>query len=262
MNEFDDFDLPDYPDPELAERVEACKKTLVERATSPNGDDALYRRVRRELLGDPELDALMPSFMRSCRNLTEFWPFIQRKFGTYQERREWLAEQFRPLQDFLELGVRPRLPIPGELNIDDVSLPEIQGAWQRMHERRENDPEGAITSARSLIETVCKHILAGFGQPIPANADLPALYKLTARCLKLAPDDHNEEIVKQILSGCVTVVRGLSAFRNAYGDAHGKQPGAVRPAPRHAELAINAAGTLATFLMMTWEARATASPQS
>lgn len=38
-----------------------------------------------------------------------------------------------------------------------------------------DDPEGAITAARTLLETVCKHILDERGVDYEADADLPAL---------------------------------------------------------------------------------------
>lgn len=53
----------------------------------------------------------------------------------------------------------------------------------------------------------------------------------------------------------MAVANGLAALRNAFGDAHGKAPNAPKPAARHADLAINLAGTLATFLMATYEDR-------
>ena len=51
------------------------------------------------------------------------------------------------------------------------------------------------------------------------------------------------------------MVEGLGAFRNREGDAHGKGKLQVKPLPRHAALAVNLAGSLASFLIETWEAR-------
>jgi hypothetical protein len=72
--------------------------------------------------------------------------------------------------------------------------------------------------------------------------------------LKLAPDDHSEQVFKQILGSCQQVVEQLGALRNKLGDAHGGRRKA-KPASRHAELAVNLAGSMATFLVSTWEAR-------
>jgi Abortive infection C-terminus len=38
-------------------------------------------------------------------------------------------------------------------------------------------------------------------------------------------------------------------------DAHGKSKRPVKPLPRHAELALNMAGSMASFLLATFEAK-------
>jgi hypothetical protein len=35
----------------------------------------------------------------------------------------------------------------------------VAEAWSRIQARREADPEGAITAARALLESTCKHVL-------------------------------------------------------------------------------------------------------
>jgi Abortive infection C-terminus len=85
---------------------------------------------------------------------------------------------------------------------------------------------------------------------------LPKLYKLAAKTLRLAPDQYSEDVFKQILGGCATVIDGLGSLRNKFSDAHGRGRLPVRPAARHAELAVNLAGALALFLVSTAGARA------
>jgi hypothetical protein len=54
-------------------------------------------------------------------------------------------------------------------------------------ERRNADPEGAITIARTLLETVCKRILDQLpGAAYTDKEDLPKLYGMVARALNLA----------------------------------------------------------------------------
>ena len=139
------------------------------------------------------------------------------------------------------------------ISIDSV---HVQEAWTKAVERRSNDPEGAITAARTLIETVCKFILDETGEPYDINDDLPDLYKKVAQQLNLSPSQHEEQIFKQILGGVNSVVTGLGSLRNKLGDAHGKGKVGIKPSPRHAQLAVNLAGSVATFLIETWEARA------
>jgi hypothetical protein len=70
---------------------------------------------------------------------------------------------------------------------------------------------------------------------------------------------HTEQVFKQILGGCATVVNSLAGIRNKLSDAHGKGKLAARAAPRHAELAVNLAGSVCAFLVATWEERKKAS---
>lgn len=132
---------------------------------------------------------------------------------------------------------------------------DVHPRWQAALDSRETDPQRAITLARTLLEDVCKWILTQAGEPFDDGADLPQLYRTLAKTLNLAPDDHAEQVFKQILSGCHSVVSGLGALRNKLGDAHSLGPVRARPLPRHAELAVNLAGAMATFLVATWEAK-------
>ena len=117
------------------------------------------------------------------------------------------------------------------------------------------DPEGAITAARTLLETVCKYVLDDTGAPYPDDADLPKLWALAAEQLNLAPHQHQEGVFTAILGNCQAVVNNLGAIRNRVGDAHGQGRRPVKPKARHAELAVNLAGTMAAFLVATWKER-------
>jgi hypothetical protein len=132
---------------------------------------------------------------------------------------------------------------------------DVHARWQAALESRETNPQRAITLARTLLEDVCKWILTQAGEAFDDRADLPQLYRTLAKTLNLAPDDHAEQVFKQILSGCHSVVTGLGTLRNKLGDAHSLGPVRARPLPRHAELAVNLAGAMATFLVATWAAK-------
>jgi hypothetical protein len=119
-------------------------------------------------------------------------------------------------------------------------------------ERRDADPEGAITAARTLLETVCKTVLDEAQVAYADDADLPKLYRLASELLNMAPSQHTEDVIRRILGGCTSVVEGLGALRNKVSDAHGQGRRKVRPLPRHAHLAVNLAGTMATFIVETW----------
>ncbi|MDX0494107.1 hypothetical protein GOC53_28205 [Sinorhizobium medicae] len=133
----------------------------------------------------------------------------------------------------------------------------IHARWTEALERRDTNPEGAITLARTLLEDVCKWIIVEAGEEYEEKDDLTQLYRKLAKILKLAPDDHTETVFRQILGSCQSVVESLGSLRNKISDAHSRGPKRVRPAARHAQLAVNLSGAMATFLVDTWSARKT-----
>jgi hypothetical protein len=131
----------------------------------------------------------------------------------------------------------------------------VHHAWKKALDRRAADPEGAITAAKTLLETVCKHIIDEAGETYGGNDDLPKLYSIAAKCLNLAPSQHSEKIFKSILGNCQSIVGNLTGLRNKLGDSHGQGKSHVKPKGRHAELAVNLAGSMAMFLVSTWNSR-------
>ncbi len=123
---------------------------------------------------------------------------------------------------------------------------------QRITDNVERDPADAITSARALVESVCKDVLAELGQPIPKHDDLPTLYKMTAFALKVDPTQH-QAVYRQMLQGLVSTVSGLGILRDQMGDAHGQDRTAAPPDIRHARLAAGAAMTVSVFLVEVLE---------
>jgi hypothetical protein len=160
-----------------------------------------------------------------------------------------------PLFDHVEGTNRAPIDAVASDVLQNFDPEGVAGVWQKALDRRHSDPEGAITAARTLLETVCKHILDKTSTPYNEKDDLPALYRATATKLNIAPSQHTKEVFKQILGGVTSVVGGLGALRNRISDSHGQGSKPVRPLPRHAQLAVNLAGAAATFLIETWLAK-------
>lgn len=131
----------------------------------------------------------------------------------------------------------------------------INDEWRKAISRQnDNDVEGAITIARTLIESVLKYILDDKSVKYDSNTNLPKLYKEVQKILNLAPENHQEQIFKEILSGISKIVNGLGNLRNKLGDSHGKSTKAIKPKNRHSELAVNLSGAMAIFLYKTYQA--------
>ena len=240
---------------ELSEQAESLQGLLISQATGGREDEAEYTRLRQVVLSQPALESYVPRFLRTCRSLGQFWQFIKNKFGTYAERRTYVWEEFRPMLELLERGGEVPSDKIVSVAIEKFDAANVQAAWSKALDRRSSDPEGAITMARTLLESVCKHILEEAKAKYDDSPDINKLYKQTAEQLNIAPSQHTEQVFKQILGGCTAVVEGLGALRNRLSDSHGKGKIGVKPAPRHAELAVNLAGALAVYLLATWEAR-------
>lgn len=237
------------------EQVEALQNLMVSRATGNVEADADYLRLRQVVLSEKRFDANVPSFLRTCRNLPQFWQFIQGKFKTYKERKEFIWSEFRGLLEAIESHQDSPSDDLVSGAVQKLNSSYAQAIWSKALDRRTSDPEGAITVARTLMESVCKQILDERGVSHHDNPDMNKLYRMTAEELQIAPSQHTEQVFKQILGGCTAVVEGLAALRNRLGDAHGKGKVGVRPAARHAELAVNLSGALAVYLLATHESR-------
>lgn len=116
----------------------------------------------------------------------------------------------------------------------------------------EEDFDGAITNARSLIEAVLTAIEREFdSNPSEYDGNLPKLYKRVQKHLNLCPGQEDlADCLRQILSGLTSVVSGVSTLRNTMSDSHVIS---YKPAEHHARLAVNTAKTLCEFLFETKE---------
>ena len=127
---------------------------------------------------------------------------------------------------------------------------------RRLEASVESDPALAIGTAKELIETCCKTILAERGKPVTGSPDIPALTKETLKELRLVPEGVQDsargaDVVRRILSNLGTIGNGLAELRGLYGTGHGKHGAATGLKVRHAKLAVGAASTLAIFLFET-----------
>lgn len=224
-----------------------------------NMSDAVYRLLRREFMNDSAVSSMVPQFVRTAQDTGAMWAYLKDYSGQWEPRRQFVRNEFALLIDRLERGAAlADTVISDALTTFDADA--ITGAWNKALARREADPAGAITAARTLLESVCKHLLEDAeGEPTYGpNDDLPKLYRQVSELLNIAPSQHSEDAFKRILGSAASIVEGLGTLRNKVGDAHapgGRKP--VKVAPRHAALAVNMAGSMALFLIDTANARGT-----
>lgn len=86
------------------EKVSYLLNLLVAHATGKPAESSEYEILRHQLLSNPAIADVLPSWVKTHRNLESFWGYIQPKFKSYAERRTYLSEQFTPLLDALEFN--------------------------------------------------------------------------------------------------------------------------------------------------------------
>lgn len=133
-----------------------------------------------------------------------------------------------------------------------LSMHSVRADFARATSCIDSDPEGALTSACSTLESVAKFILDDLGQSYPKDQSIQPLVKATLKELKLAPEKDAVAEIKRILGGLANIPAGIGVLRTKYGDAHGRGKKSAKLLPRHARLAVNAASTVGLFLLETY----------
>ena len=115
-------------------------------------------------------------------------------------------------------------------------------------------PGFAFDLAKTLIESVCKTMLADLGQQINPKWEAPELFRETINRLSLLPPNHPSasaarDSIEKTFRGLLQTIFGLCELRNNYGMAsHGRDNFTARLGLRQATLAAQAADTIAAFL--------------
>jgi hypothetical protein len=82
------------------------------------------------------------------------------------------------------------------------------------------------------------------------KGDLPRQFKQVSKCLRM--DDERPDLddrFKDVIRGLVMVANGLAPLRNKMSDGHARER---KPAPHHARVVVNAAKTVAAFLVESY----------
>ena len=118
----------------------------------------------------------------------------------------------------------------------------------------ESVPDFVFDLSKTLVESVCKTVLADIGQPANPKWDAQKLLKETTNLLALLPRNHpasakGRESLKKTIRGLLQTIQGLCELRNSYGMAsHGRDDFSPRLGLRQATLAAQAADTIVSFL--------------
>ena len=196
----------------------------------------------------------IPEVLRECRTVEEFLNEVYSNGREKHEVLEAISDLLNPYINLIEEKmyeveiVRINTDIPKDLTYISI-VNDIANCEARIESA---DYSGAITSAKSLVEGVCKELLTILGEDTSDRAEkFPKLVSRTLMKLNLHSSNKKlDDTLKEITSGLSKTINGLNDIRNISGDSHSKT---LNPSFHHAVLAVNAAKTITSFLFHTYE---------
>lgn len=197
--------------------------------------------------------------LHQCEQLAnepdEHWQKQRRKDF---EKLAWCLHKdgFQWIDGRIVFGAGMSMLIDIKETAEDFDAKHMADQIRRMESCVESDPSLAIGTAKELVETCCKTILAERGKAVVGSPDVSSLTKATLKELNLVPEgipdaSRGADVIRRLLSNLGTIGNGLAELRGLYGTGHGKHGKVTGLAARHAKLAVGAAATLAVFLFET-----------
>lgn len=113
----------------------------------------------------------------------------------------------------------------------------------------ENHFDSAITKSRTLLEEVFLYVVEQKNTSTVHNGKIKDQYKLVKNLYNMHVDANMDKRIKELLSGLEKIISSITEMRNAEGDAHGVGARRIGVADYHARLFVNAATTVADFIL-------------
>jgi len=136
--------------------------------------------------------------------------------------------------------------------IRDQDTISISNEFDRALTNVEANPREAVSAASNILESLCKIYIEEEGLECPAKQDLRPIWTIVRKDLGFDPSTVEDQDLQTILSGMISVVEGIGAFRTHASSAHGAGKKHYKLEPRHARLAIHAAHTIVLFVLESW----------
>ncbi len=207
----------------------------------------LYTDLRLELM-DSEIAPLLPRSVKTHDTLASF-DQTMKNLGGYADRREFIKKEFEPILAKLEGQYASVVDIPTVEALEKLGLEHIQESWERALSRIHDEPDAAITSARTMLESLYKSLLDEFQIEYGDDLDLQKLHRLVAEQLDFVPEQQAAQSLRVLTGNIQSIVSQLGALRNKISDAHGQGQEYYRPTPEIAEFIVNLAGSLAILIV-------------
>jgi len=132
-------------------------------------------------------------------------------------------------------------------------IPSIDAEFIRAIANVNSEPREAVSAACNILESIFKVYIDDEGLVKPQKQDLQNVWKVVKEDLGFDPKLVQDDDLKKTLSGILSIVDGIGAFRTHASSAHGEGRKMYKLKPRHARLAIHSAHTIALSVLETWD---------
>ncbi|EHR0574908.1 abortive infection family protein [Vibrio parahaemolyticus] len=132
-------------------------------------------------------------------------------------------------------------------------IPSIEAEFTRALANVNSEPRESVSAACNILESIFKVYIADEQLEQPQKQDLQNVWKVVRGDLGFDPKLVQDDDLKRVLSGILSIVDGIGAFRTHASSAHGEGRIMYKLKPRHARLAIHSAHTIAMFVLETWD---------
>jgi Abortive infection C-terminus len=139
----------------------------------------------------------------------------------------------------------------------DKDFPAMLDEFKRATDNVSTKPREAASAAANILEAICKeYIVQHPALQMPAKKDLGSTFTVVRKDLGFDPSAVEDDDLKAILTGLISIVTGIAALRTHASSAHAQSTTkrAYRLTPRHAGLAVHAAHAIVAFIFESWEA--------
>jgi hypothetical protein len=140
-------------------------------------------------------------------------------------------------------------------------LRSVDEEFTRALQSLSSDPREAVSAACNILESVCKTYIEDEQLDMPAKQDLQGVWTVVRKHLNFDPSLMEDQDLRKILSGMISVVDGIGSLRTHASSAHGAGRTRYILEARHARLAVHSAHTIVAFILESWDRRK-ANPRS
>lgn len=109
--------------------------------------------------------------------------------------------------------------------------------------------DSALTQARTILEETFDYVLEKRNIKPSTKGDINKLYKQVKDEYKMHEDRNADKRINRLLSGLENIISAVSEMRNKNSDSHGVGEKRLTIDKHHARLAVNAATTMADFIL-------------